>query len=103
MPLRARAGQLWAMNGELQVSLTPWVQGRRAVEHGMTASEWSSFGAVLAHLHAVELPGPAHVPLRVEGYQAAAASDVRGVDALLSSASTAPRPIASVPTTSRWP
>lgn len=55
-PLRPASGQPWSTLGNLRVSLTPWIQGPRGVDAPMTHDQWRSFGALLAGVHAVDLP-----------------------------------------------
>lgn len=80
-PLRARSGRPWTGRDGAQLSLTPWVAGRRGIEQGMAAQEWRSFGALMATVHAVDVPGRLAALLPAEPYLPAAASTVRTLDA----------------------
>ena len=51
-PLRTRSSALWhAMGGGRALSLYPFVAGRNAMEAGMTADQWRTFGSTLRAVH----------------------------------------------------
>lgn len=80
-PLPDRSGQPWSSRAGWQLSLTPWVAGQRVIEHGMDEPGWRSFGALLATVHAVDVPSRLAQQLPVEDYQPGAVSTVRTLDA----------------------
>lgn len=82
-PLPARSGKPWSRHDGAQLSLTPWVAGRRGAEPGMEAEQWRSFGRLLADVHAADVPSRLRAQLPVEDYRPAAESTVRAVDALV--------------------
>jgi len=57
-PTKTRSGQLWSEREGRRLSLVPWISADRALDGGMTAQRWTSYGALLAKVHATE-PAPA--------------------------------------------
>ncbi|MDX6252397.1 MAG: spectinomycin phosphotransferase [Kribbellaceae bacterium] len=55
-PLQTRTGDLWSQREGKRLSLVPWISGSRAAETGLTASQWNSYGALLAEVHATAPP-----------------------------------------------
>jgi spectinomycin phosphotransferase len=55
-PRTTRAGGLWSHREGKRLSLTPWIEGARAAEAGLTNQEWSLYGVLLARVHATEVP-----------------------------------------------
>ncbi|WP_344112039.1 phosphotransferase enzyme family protein [Kribbella alba] len=51
-PLQTRTGDLWSKREGKRLSLVPWISGSRAAETGLTPDQWSSYGALLAEVHA---------------------------------------------------
>jgi spectinomycin phosphotransferase len=51
-PVPTRYGQLWSEHEGRRLSVVPWVSDDRAIGGGMRAEHWSSFGALLATVHA---------------------------------------------------
>lgn len=82
-PLCARSGQLWSAHDGAQLALTPWVAGRRGIEHGMDADGWRCFGAVMAAVHSVDVPSRLGAALPVEDYVPVALPAVRALAARL--------------------
>lgn len=82
-PLRPASGQPWSTLGNLRVSLTPWIQGPRGVDAPMTHDQRRSFGALLAGVHAVDLPPSVQAALPREDHATAtaAAATVRALAA----------------------
>lgn len=80
-PLPARSGKPWSRHDGAQLSLTPWIEGRRGAEPGMEAEQWRSFGRLLADVHAADVPSRLRAQLPVEDYRPAAASTVRALEA----------------------
>jgi spectinomycin phosphotransferase len=46
----------WGTVGEFVTLLYPFIEARSGWEVGLTIHQWAEFGAILHHLHAVELP-----------------------------------------------
>lgn len=78
-PLLARSGKPWSDFDGRQVSMTPWVRSRPA-GGGMTPDQWRNFGALLAAVHAVDLPRSLQGELKHEDYRIPEASQVRALD-----------------------
>jgi spectinomycin phosphotransferase len=55
-PLRTGDGALWSERDGKRLSLTPWIDGARAADTGLTANQWTEYGALLAEVHAQEVP-----------------------------------------------
>src|SRR5882757_7253224 len=55
-PRQTRTGELWSHRAGRRLSLTPWIEGARAAEAGLTNQEWSLYGVLLARVHATEVP-----------------------------------------------
>ena len=51
-PMPSRVGRLWSERGGRRLSVVPWVSDDRALNGGMTAQHWVSYGALLAQVHA---------------------------------------------------
>jgi spectinomycin phosphotransferase len=57
-PTKTRSGQVWSEREGRRLSLAPWISADRALDGGMTAQRWTSYGALLAKVHATK-PTPA--------------------------------------------
>lgn len=55
-PLRTRTGELWSVRDGKRLSLAPWITGDRAADTGLTTDQWTSYGALLAEVHAMTPP-----------------------------------------------
>ncbi|WP_052590445.1 phosphotransferase enzyme family protein [Luteipulveratus mongoliensis] len=55
-PLPARDGRPWFDLGGLQVTVTPWINGRPAYTVDMTEGHWRAYGELLARVHTTRLP-----------------------------------------------
>jgi spectinomycin phosphotransferase len=55
-PIRTRTGALWSDRAGRRLSLTPWIDGARAAETGLTTAQWTQYGALLAEVHSQEVP-----------------------------------------------
>ncbi|HET7900850.1 MAG TPA: phosphotransferase [Candidatus Nanopelagicales bacterium] len=58
-PVRTVDSRLWSAQGDVRVSLVPWVVGRSALEVEPSREQWTAFGCLLAAVHAtppVSLP-----------------------------------------------
>ena len=64
-PAHTVDGEPWSSRGGRRLIITPWLSGDRAVEHRMDQQQWTSFGALLARVHAAPPPTD---PLPAEGY-----------------------------------
>ncbi|SHF86967.1 phosphotransferase enzyme family protein [Streptoalloteichus hindustanus] len=52
-PVPTRSGNLWSEREGRRLSLVPWVSGSGALDGGMTACHWVSYGTLLARVHAL--------------------------------------------------
>ncbi len=52
-PVRALDCTLWMSVGAAQVSLVPWVSGRRVLDCDLTAADWKAFGTRVVQVHAL--------------------------------------------------
>lgn len=55
-PLQTRDGRRWSSRGRLRLSVVPWVPGDRALDGGMGPGHWVAYGALLAAVHACDVP-----------------------------------------------
>lgn len=79
-PMRTRSGDVCSEHQGWRLSVTPWVTGRRAITEGMSARQWSRFGALLAQVHATPDAESLSEALGVETHtHAAVASQVHAV------------------------
>jgi len=53
---QTRSGELWSHREGKRLSLTPWIEGTRAADSGLTDQQWSLYGELLARVHATEVP-----------------------------------------------
>ena len=52
-PVRTLQGDLWSEREGRRLSVVPWIDGERAADTGLTAEQWSSYGALLADVHRI--------------------------------------------------
>jgi spectinomycin phosphotransferase len=76
-PLLTRSGAPVAAIDDVQVSVQPWVSGRPAAAGGLSASQWRSFGKLLARLHGVELPAEMRAQVSTDAYAPVAVDSAR--------------------------
>lgn len=55
-PLSALGGAAWVDLGDYALSLYPFIEGRAAVQAGLTEADWREFGATMKRVHASSLP-----------------------------------------------
>lgn len=55
-PVRTRTGTLWSDRAGKRLSLTPWIDGARAAETGLSTEQWRAYGALLVEVHSEEVP-----------------------------------------------
>ncbi|GAA3555279.1 aminoglycoside O-phosphotransferase APH(9)-Ia [Kribbella ginsengisoli] len=55
-PIRTPAGALWTTREGRRLSLTPWIDGARASETGLTTDQWRQYGGLLAEVHSQAVP-----------------------------------------------
>ncbi len=54
--IRTSEGGLWSVHAKKRLTITPWIDGRRAAEAGLTDEQWSEYGVLLRRVHDAELP-----------------------------------------------
>ncbi len=56
-PIRTTEGGLWTFHAKKKrLTITPWIDGVRAAETGLTNEQWSEYGVLLRRVHDAELP-----------------------------------------------
>lgn len=78
-PLRTPAGGLWQALGDRSLVLYPFVRGRSAMDVGMSADQWRTFGATLRAVHDSPLAERFADRLPAETFGLASATTVRRV------------------------
>ncbi|TCO30083.1 spectinomycin phosphotransferase [Kribbella steppae] len=76
--IRTMEGGLWSFHGKKRLTITPWIDGVRAAETGLTTEQWTEYGVLLQRVHSSELPErlrdalPRHSPVdaRIPGLAA---------------------------------
>jgi spectinomycin phosphotransferase len=77
--VRTVEGGLWTFHGKKKrLTVTPWIEGARAAEVGLTVEQWSQYGVLLRRVHDAEppvrlrdaLPRESHIDARVPGLAA---------------------------------
>ncbi|WP_165952540.1 phosphotransferase enzyme family protein [Kribbella albertanoniae] len=72
--VRTVEGGLWTFHGKKKrLTVTPWIEGARAAEVGLSGAEWAEYGALLRRVHDAEpperlreaLPKRSHIDVRV--------------------------------------
>ncbi|WP_344197894.1 phosphotransferase enzyme family protein [Kribbella karoonensis] len=79
--IRTSEGGLWSVHAKKRLTVTPWIDGPRAAEAGLTDEQWSEYGVLLRRVHDAEppprlreaLPKHSHIDARMP----AVADDVR--------------------------
>jgi spectinomycin phosphotransferase len=55
--IRTTEGGLWTFHGKKKrLTVTPWIDGPRAAETGLTDEQWSEYGVLLRRVHDAEPP-----------------------------------------------
>ncbi|HET6742855.1 MAG TPA: phosphotransferase [Kribbella sp.] len=54
--IRTTEGGLWSVHAKKRLTITPWIDGSRAAETGLTDEEWSQYGELLRRVHDAEPP-----------------------------------------------
>ncbi|MGW1344237.1 phosphotransferase enzyme family protein [Kribbella sp. NPDC002412] len=47
---------LWSFHGKKRLTVTPWIDGARAAETGLTTEQWTQYGVLLRRVHDAEPP-----------------------------------------------
>jgi spectinomycin phosphotransferase len=55
-PVRTMEGGLWSYHGKKRLTITPWIDGVRAAETGLTTEQWTQYGVLLQRVHSSEPP-----------------------------------------------
>ncbi len=55
-PVRTMEGGLWSFHGKKRLTVTPWIDGARAAEAGLTSEQWTQYGVLLRRVHSSEPP-----------------------------------------------
>ena len=83
-PLRSDAGALTVEDGDLSLTVYPFVEGRTGVEAGLEERHWLALGELARRLHATVLPPELSDRLPTETYRPAELDLVREVDRAVS-------------------
>jgi spectinomycin phosphotransferase len=90
-PLMSRRRQPWSEREHLRLSVVPWVSEARALEGEMSAAHWTSYGALLAKVHATAVTEKLAAALPREDHtHEQAASTARALDSALRLAAEGP-------------
>ncbi|MFD7156857.1 phosphotransferase enzyme family protein [Kribbella sp. NPDC059898] len=54
--IRTSEGGLWSVHAKKRLTVTPWIEGPRAAETGLTDEQWSEYGVLLRRVHDAEPP-----------------------------------------------
>ncbi|HEY3558023.1 MAG TPA: phosphotransferase [Kribbella sp.] len=54
--IRTAEGGLWSVHAKKRLTVTPWIDGPRAAETGLTDEQWSEYGVLLRRVHDAEPP-----------------------------------------------
>ncbi|HZX06203.1 phosphotransferase enzyme family protein [Kribbella sp.] len=54
--IRTSEGGLWSVHAKKRLTVTPWIDGTRAAETGLTDEQWSEYGVLLRRVHDAEPP-----------------------------------------------
>jgi len=82
-PLTARSGQPWSVRDGAELSVTPWVRGRPAMDVGLTVVQWRAFGELLGQVHATTLPADITTRLPADDDLAGVLSTTRSLGATM--------------------
>ncbi|MCS5711982.1 phosphotransferase [Candidatus Berkiella aquae] len=55
-PLATNTDQLWANLASFKAILSPFVEGRNAIERHLTQEQWIEFGSTLKKFHSIDIP-----------------------------------------------
>lgn len=55
-PVRTTEGGLWSFHGKKRLTVTPWIDGARAADTGLTIEQWMEYGVLLQRVHSSEPP-----------------------------------------------
>ena len=80
-PIPTVGGELWAGVDGFTLTLYPFIDGRTGMDGGMAERHWTTFGAVLARVHAMRLAPELAGRMRRESYTPAWSDVVWRVDA----------------------
>jgi spectinomycin phosphotransferase len=61
--IRTTEGGLWSYHGKKRLTITPWIDGVRAAERGLTTDQWTEYGVLLQRVHSAEPPPRLHAAL----------------------------------------
>jgi spectinomycin phosphotransferase len=78
-PVPARDGRLWSDRDGRRLSVVPWVGDHRGLDHGLDATQWREFGALMAATHALPVTEELAAVLPVAGHDRELA-EVRAAD-----------------------
>ncbi|MFF0265157.1 phosphotransferase [Kribbella sp. NPDC004536] len=54
--IRTVDGGLWSVHAKKRLTVTPWIDGPRAAETGLTEEQWTEYGVLLRRVHDAEPP-----------------------------------------------
>ncbi|WUJ72986.1 aminoglycoside phosphotransferase family protein [Kribbella soli] len=54
--IRTTEGGLWSVHAKKRLTITPWIDGVRAAQSGLTDEQWSEYGALIRRVHDSEPP-----------------------------------------------
>ncbi|WP_185759195.1 phosphotransferase enzyme family protein [Kribbella jejuensis] len=54
--IRTVEGGLWSVHAKKRLTVTPWIDGPRAAETGLTDEQWTEYGVLLRRVHDAEPP-----------------------------------------------
>ena len=71
--VRTVEGGLWSVHAKKRLTITPWIDGVRAADTGLTVEQWQEYGVLLRRVHDAEppprlrdaLPKRSHIDARV--------------------------------------
>ncbi|MFC6158898.1 phosphotransferase enzyme family protein [Kribbella jiaozuonensis] len=71
--IRTTEGGLWSVHAKKRLTITPWIDGVRAAQSGLTDEQWSEYGVLIRRVHDSEpphrlrdaLPKHSHIDVRM--------------------------------------
>jgi spectinomycin phosphotransferase len=54
--IRTTEGGLWSFHAKKRLTITPWIDGVRAADTGLTIEQWTEYGVLLRRVHDSEPP-----------------------------------------------
>ncbi|MEU4190853.1 phosphotransferase [Kribbella sp. NPDC026611] len=54
--VRTIEGGLWSVHAKKRLTVTPWIDGVRAAQSGLTEEQWAEYGVLLRRVHDAEPP-----------------------------------------------